>query len=48
MECPKREGKKVCIWWVMGCINPEVPLEIKMVCDGQLPRSTKELHGVAK
>ena len=40
-ECPYREGKKVCIWWVTGCLNKETPPEIKIVCDGQLPHATK-------
>ena len=42
MECPKREGKKHCIWWLTGCLKPDVPPEIKLACSktvNQLPRS---------
>lgn len=25
-NCSKREGKRQCIWWLSGCINPNAPL----------------------
>ena len=31
MDC-KREGKIGCIWWVAGCLDPEVSPNIKKVC----------------
>ena len=44
-ECRCREGKKCCIWWVTGCINPKVSLETKAACantDGNLPRGAAD------
>ena len=33
-ECPYKEGKTRCSWFVTGCINPETETEIKAVCTG--------------
>ncbi|MDD4986596.1 MAG: hypothetical protein PHQ43_12615 [Dehalococcoidales bacterium] len=46
MECPFREGKIQCIYWVTGCLHPDpLPImapetfaEIKRACDGKLQR----------
>ena len=40
-KCPYREGKKRCIWWSGGCINKEVPAEIKHECAGFLEKGGK-------
>lgn len=28
-QCRCREGKKQCVWWLTGCLNPKVPLDEK-------------------
>jgi hypothetical protein len=33
MKDCKREGKRFCIWWLSGCINPTVSVEMKIKCD---------------
>jgi hypothetical protein len=33
MKDCKREGKKQCIWWVTGCLCPEVSPEMKIKCN---------------
>jgi hypothetical protein len=38
MNCPKREGLKQCIWYVLGCQNKEVSSPVKKVCNGKLER----------
>lgn len=50
MECPRREGKKKCIWWVTGCMNPDVSTEVKQACAetcGNLERK-KEVSSYGK
>jgi hypothetical protein len=33
MKDCKREGKKQCIWWVTGCLSPNVSPEMKIKCN---------------
>lgn len=37
--CPKREGLLQCTWWVCGCLNPETPAQVKVICNKEA------LHG---
>ena len=45
MMCLNREGKSKCTWWIIGCINPNVSVEVKKLCNGQLPHyNTQEIE----
>ena len=47
MECAYREGLKQCSWWITRefnsqlksyCVNPNVPIQTKIICDGNQPQ----------
>ena len=47
MECAYREGLKQCSWWTTRefnsqlksyCVNPNVPIQTKIICDGNQPQ----------
>jgi len=47
MTCSKREGIRQCIWWVSGCLHPNVPPEVKRACSetyGKLPRMDMDMN----
>ena len=58
MECAYREGLKQCSWWTTRefnsqlksyCVNPNVPIQTKIICDGnQLQFITKREDGTVK
>ena len=58
MECAYREGLKQCSWWTTRefnsqlksyCVNPNVPIQTKIICDGnQLQIITQRKAGTIK
>jgi hypothetical protein len=58
MECAYREGLKQCSWWTTRefnsqlksyCVNPNVPIQTKIICDGnQLQIITNREAGTVK
>ena len=58
MECAYREGLKQCSWWTTRefnsqlksyCVNPNVPIQTKIICDGnQLQIITQREAGTIK